>query len=166
MNTAFIKLMATRHKLYSEETMANEHNDKHKKAIAYRKMIGAMAKVRWNVDNKRHKRPDGAIDVGILMSRFREYALVDQDVDYDAQLKAICDFVGLSVDELHYFADVAEWIDAERDTAELDGEEYDSWWENDADIPSMNLLHRMKWMNRSPEERDEISSLDALFYKS
>lgn len=144
--------------------MTDEPKPRHQKAIAYRKMIGAMAKVRWNVDNNRHKRPDGAIDVGILMNRFRDYAIVDAEINYDTQLKAISDFVGLPIDELHYFADVAEWIDCERDTAGLEGDDYDEYWNSDVDIPSMNLLHHMKWLRLSEADREEISALDALYF--
>lgn len=146
--------------------MSKESPEKREKAIAYRKMIGAMAKVRWNVENNRHRRPDGAIDVGILMNRFREFALIDQDVNYETQLKAISDFVGLSIDELHYYSDVAEWIDAERDSSELDTDEYDKYWASEAEIPSMNLLHHMKWLRFSESDREEISALDALYFQS
>ena len=145
--------------------MSEESSQKRLKAVAYRKMIGAMAKVRWSVEHNRVKRPDGAWEVNFLMNRFREYALLDPDVAFDTQLQAISDFVGLSVDELYYFSDIGEWIDTERECADIENEDdFEDFWTDEANIPSMDLLHRMRWLSRSESEREEISLLDSMYY--
>lgn len=142
-------------------------SESEKRAVTYRKMVGAMAKVRWCVENDRHRRPDGAVDVRILMDRFREYAMADDSVDFAKQLNAISEFVGLSVDELNYFADVGEWISIERESSEIeDDQEYEKYWSNEYSLPSMNNFYRTRWLTTSPEEREEILALNALYYNT
>ena len=133
-------------------------------ALKYRSMISAMAKVRWTVEANHHRPPDGALDVLTLMRRFREYALADERVEFHKQLKVISDFVGLSSEELFYFADVGEWIEAERKTADMEDEEYEVFWKDEYAHPSLDNLHRMKWLSKSPDARDEITELNALYY--
>lgn len=135
-------------------------------ALKYRSMISAMAKVRWNVEAGRHRRPDGAVDVRSLMKRFHEYTLADERVDYHKQIQVISDFVGLSVEELHYFSDVGEWIEVERTTCEMGDDEYEKHWENEYAHPSMDNLNRMKWLSMSPDAREEIALLNEMYYGS
>ena len=81
----------------------------------YRLLIAAMSKVRWLVSHGRHKRPDGAQDVKMLMERLGKYANEEFGVDYVTQLDSVSEFVGLSIQELRYLADVGEWIETASD---------------------------------------------------
>ena len=110
-------------------------------SVNYRLLIAAMSKVRWLVSHGRHKRPDGAQDVKMLMERLGKYANEDFGVDYVTQLDSVSEFVGLSIQELRYLADVGEWIEIDRKTTEMDDTEYDKFWEKDSNSPSMSVLH-------------------------
>ena len=91
-------------------------NKKWNESVNYRLLISAMSKVRWLVSHGRHKRPDGAQDVKLLMERLGKFANEEFGVDYVTQLDSVSEFVGLSVQELRYLADVGEWIEIERKT--------------------------------------------------
>ncbi len=128
-------------------------------------MVVAMAKVRWLVENGRHTRPDGAVDVRILMDRFREYMAVCTALSYEEQLGYIASFVKLPVEELFYLADVGEWLEVERKSSEIENDDdYEDYWDIPNNHPSMNYLYRVSRLSRSPEEEDEISYLNDLYY--
>ena len=132
----------------------------------YRFLIGAMAKVRWVVENGRQHRPDGAHDVYTLMARLRDYCLSDPNIDYETQLTTVSHFVNLSNEQLLYLADVGEWLELDRSTEDLSEEEYDEFWSVPDNLPSMNVYYH--FMPQSPHKKDkkEIDSLNALYYGS
>jgi hypothetical protein len=131
----------------------------------YRLLISAMSKVRWLVSHGRHKRPDGAQDVKLLMERLGKYANEEHGVDYVTQLESVSEFVGLSVQELRYLADVGEWIEIDRRTNEMDDTEYDQFWEVESNTPSMKVLHSSMPKPLSDGELEEVRSLNQLFYR-
>lgn len=131
----------------------------------YRLLIAAMSKVRWLVSHGRHKRPDGAQDVKMLMERLGKYANEDFGVDYVTQLDSVSEFVGLSIQELRYLADVGEWIEIDRKTTEMDDTEYDKFWEKDSNSPSMKVLHSSMPKPLSDGDYEEVLSLNQLFYR-
>ncbi len=131
----------------------------------YRLLISAMSKVRWLVSHGRHKRPDGTQDVKLLMERLGKYANEEHGVDYVTQLESVSEFVGLSVQELRYLADVGEWIEIDRRTNEMDDTEYDQFWEVESNTPSMKVLHSSMPKPLSDGELEEVRSLNQLFYR-
>jgi hypothetical protein len=111
---------------FSRNAMNHEIGSKKwNESANYRLLLSAMSKVRWLVSHGRHKRPDGAQDVKLLMERLGKYANEEHGVDYVTQLESVSEFVGLSVQELRYLADVGEWIEIDRRTSEMDDTEYD-----------------------------------------
>lgn len=131
----------------------------------YRLLLSAMSKVRWLVSHGRHKRPDGAQDVKLLMERLGKYANEEYGVDYVTQLESVSEFVGLSVQELRYLADVGEWIEIDRRTSEMDDTEYDQFWEVESNTPSMKVLHSSMPKPLSDGDLDEVRSLNQMFYR-
>jgi len=131
----------------------------------YRLLLSAMSKVRWLVSHGRHKRPDGAQDVKLLMERLGKYANEEHGVDYVTQLESVSEFVGLSVQELRYLADVGEWIEIDRRTSEMDDTEYDQFWEVESNTPSMKVLHSSMPKPLSDGDLDEVRSLNQMFYR-
>lgn len=131
----------------------------------YRLLIAAMSKVRWLVSHGRHKRPDGAQDVKMLMERLGKYVNGELGVDYVTQLDSVSEFVGLSIQELRYLADVGEWIEIDRKTTEMDDTEYDKFWGVDSNFPSMKVLHSSMPKPLSEGDYEEVLSLNKLFYR-
>ena len=140
-------------------------NKKWNESVNYRLLISAMSKVRWLVSHGRHKRPDGAQDVKVLMERLGNFANEEFGVDYVTQLDSVSEFVGLSVQELRYLADVGEWIEIERKTNEMDDTEYEQFWNMDSNAPSMNVLHSSMPKPLSADDYEEVLSLNQLFYR-
>lgn len=131
----------------------------------YRLLLSSMSKVRWLVAHGRHKRPDGAQDVKLLMERLGKYANEEYGVDYVTQLDSVSEFVGLSIQELRYLADVGEWIEIDRRTSEMDDTEYDQFWEVESNTPSMKVLHSSMPKPLSDGDLDEVRSLNQMFYR-
>jgi hypothetical protein len=140
-------------------------NKKWNESANYRLLISAMSKVRWLVSHGRHKRPDGAQDVKLLMERLGKYANEEFGVDYVTQLYSVSEFVGLSVQELRYLADVGEWIEIDRKTTEMDDTEYEQFWEVDSNSPSMKVLYSSMPKPLSDDAFEEVRSLNQLFYR-
>lgn len=132
----------------------------------YRFLIGAMAKVRWVVENGRQYRPDGAHDVYTLMARLRDYCDSDPNIDYESQLDCVSNFVNLSTTELYYLGDVGEWIQLDRDTEKFSDSEYEEFWEDASNRPSMSVYYHFMPQSCSSDDREEIESLNALYYGS
>lgn len=132
----------------------------------YKFLLGAMAKARWLVENGRHHRPDGAHDIYTLMSRLRDYCLCDPNVDFDTQLNAISQFVNLSPTKLLYLADVGEWLELDRSTVDFSDDEYDEFWTNEDNLPSMSVYYHFMPQSPLAQDKDEIESLNALYYGS
>jgi hypothetical protein len=99
------------------------------------------------------------------MERLGKFANEEFGVDYVTQLDSVSEFVGLSVQELRYLADVGEWIEIERKTNEMDDTEYEQFWNTDSNAPSMNVLHSSMPKPLSASDYEEVLSLNQLFYR-
>ena len=104
-------------------------NQKWNESLSYRLFVSSMAHVRWLVYRRRHHSPKGALDVKLLLDRLRQLSQDDIEVDYVTELVPVSDFVGMSVQELRYLADVGEWIDLDRRTREMEDAEYEEFWQ-------------------------------------
>jgi len=140
-------------------------NQKWKEFASYRLFLSSMSRVRWLVYRRRHQSPEGALDVKLLMDRLRRFCQDDTEVEYVTELISVSEFVGLSVQDLRYLADVGEWVDLDRQTREMDDAEYEKFWQNERDT------HRKVGCSTCTSERlterdwDEVFLLNQLFYQ-
>ena len=101
----------------------------------------------------------------LLMDRLRRFCQDDTEVEYVTELISVSEFVGLSVQDLRYLADVGEWVDLDRQTREMDDAEYEKFWQNERD------KHRKVGCSTCTSERlterdwDEVFLLNQLFYQ-
>jgi hypothetical protein len=140
-------------------------NQKWNESLSYRLFVSSMAHVRWLVYRRRHHSPKGALDVKLLMDRLRRFCQADTEVEYVTEHISVSEFVGLSVQDLRYLADVGEWVDLDRQTREMDDAEYEKFWQNERDT------HRKVGCSTCTSERlterdwDEVFLLNQLFYQ-
>lgn len=142
----------------------SKDDERWRRSPAYRMLLSSMAKVRWLTHHNRIHRPDGAHDVKLLMERLSNFVSEDTDLDYAIQLEAMSDFVRLPVHELRYLADVGEWIEVDRNTFDLDDDDYEKFWKNDDNIPSMRVLRTSMISPLSDEDMKEVAELNHLYY--
>ena len=140
-------------------------NQKWNESLSYRLFVSSMAHVRWLVYRRRHHSPKGALDVKLLLDRLRQLSQDDIEVDYVTELVTVSDFVGMSVQELRYLADVGEWIDLDRRTREMEDAEYEEFWQ-----VNQNSLRKEAYLTCAGEtlterDLDEVLLLNQLFYQ-
>ena len=129
----------------------------------YLKLLSSMSMVRWLVAKNRHRRPESVLEIKTLMERLGKFVIGEVDVDYATQLQAVSAFVRLTIQELRYFADIAEWIEIDRQTIELNDDEYDQYF-GSTKAPSMFFFHSPMGGPPTDKALQEICELNGLFY--
>lgn len=129
----------------------------------YLKLLSAMSMVRWLVAKNCHRRPEGVLKIKVLMERLGKFVTGEADVEYATQLQAVSAFVRLTIQELRYFADIAEWIEIDRQTIELTEDEYDQYFDT-TKAPSMFFFHSPMGGPPTDKALQEICELNGLFY--
>ena len=127
-------------------------------------MYSSMVTVRTEVEAGNVLRPQTAVWIRRRMERIKAYAESVPGVDLDDQITEICAYVSLTANELHYLADVGEWIIVERDVRDLEDEDERAYWDDIENLPSLENFHRMNQLVMSRAAREEIDMLDALYY--
>jgi hypothetical protein len=140
-------------------------NQKWNESLSYRLFVSSMAHVRWLVYRRRHHSPKGALDVKLLLDRLRQLSQDDIEVDYVTELVPVSDFVGMSVQELRYLADVGEWIDLDRRSREMEDAEYEEFWQVNQNSLRKEAYSICAGETLTESDLDEVLLLNQLFYQ-
>ena len=140
-------------------------NQKWNESLSYRLFVSSMAHVRWLVYRSRHHSPEGALDVKLLLDRLRQLSQDDIEVDYVTELVPVSEFVGMSVQELRYLADVGEWIDLDRRTREMEDAEYEEFWQVNQNSLRKEAYSTCAGETLTERDLDEVLLLNQLFYQ-